>query len=58
MTNYEEIKSMNLDEMLLLLTSGTETPCHLCKYSGAAIENCRYKCAEGVVAWLESEVEE
>lgn len=55
MNNYEDIKSMSIDQLASFLANVSEK--ELCAY--CANKNCMYhNCGEGVIKWLESESEE
>lgn len=68
MTNYERIKSMNVEEMAQILADismdgGYEVPCSVCAGERTTPDNhcCADfsdDCMQGVVKWLESEAEE
>ena len=54
-TNYEHIKGMSVEEIEGLLRSD----CKYCIYRGKdCIHNSEMQCTDGVIKWLNSEVEE
>lgn len=57
MTQYEKIKAMSIEEMAELLDFGE---CNCCVYYNKhGVSSCgAHECIEGVMKWLESEVEE
>lgn len=64
MTHLEKIKNMSAEEITFnlmyyseLLNNGMSFPCVWCKYD-IDIDDCRNKdCKQGVIEWLNSEVE-
>lgn len=52
MNNFEKIKQMTIDEMVLLLNS-----CEYCTLWGTACESGK-DCEKGITEWLMQEVEE
>lgn len=55
MTNYERIKAMSAEEMEGLLNGN----CNYCFYAGKdCIHNPEMHCTDGVIKWLNLEVEE
>lgn len=68
MTNYERIKSMNVEEMaaeldILITEFGSAVPCAACagekdRTGNHCCADFSDDCIQGVVKWLESEVEE
>lgn len=53
MTNYDKIKQMTIDEMILFLNS-----CEFCTLWGTADCDCERNCSTGIKHWLLQEVEE
>lgn len=55
MTNYERIKAMSVEEIVALLFGS----CEYCIYRGKdCIYNIEMQCMDGIMKWLNSEVEE
>ena len=55
MTNYERIKAMSVEEVAKELAK--DSACEFCKMRDE--QSCdRITCEQGIIQWLESEVEE